>query len=82
MYELLMQEISQLKRGVHKKEWKDYQLIKRCDVVRIGNTVKLIYLDAEESSSIKYCVKKEDIFGIIHDAHLDHGGRNRMIKET
>ena len=28
-YELLIQEISQLKRGDHKKEPKDYQLLKR-----------------------------------------------------
>ena len=36
------------------------------------------------SSSIKYYVQKEDIFDVIHDAHLaiGHGGRNRMIKET
>ena len=36
------------------------------------------------SSSIKYYVQKEDIFDVIHDAHLaiDHGGQNQMIKET
>ena len=29
-------------------------------------------------------VRKEDIFDVIHDAHLaiGHGGRNRIIKET
>ena len=32
-YELLIQEISQLKRGDRKKEPKDYQLLKRYDVV-------------------------------------------------
>ena len=83
-YELLIQEISQLKRGDRKKEPKDYQLLKRYDVVQTGNTVKLIYPVAEGSSSIKYYVQKEDIFDVIHDAHLaiGHGGRNRMIKET
>ena len=72
------------KRGDRKKEPKDYQLLKRYDVVQIGNTVKLIYPVAEGSSSIKYYVQKEDIFDVIHDAHLaiGHGGRNRMIKET
>ena len=47
-------------------------------------TVKLIYPVAEGSSSVKYYVQKEDIFDVIHDAHLaiGHGGRNRMIKET
>ena len=77
-----IQAIYQLKRGDRKKEPKDYQLLKRYDVVQIGNTVKLIY-SAEGSSSIKYFVQKEDIFDVIHDAHLAIGhGRNRMIKET
>ena len=59
-------------------------MLKRYDVVQIGNTVKLIYPVAEGSSLIKYYVQKEDIFDVIHDAHLaiGHGGRNRMIKET
>ena len=52
-YELLIQEISQLKRGDRKKEPKDYQLLKRYDVVQTGNTVKLIYPVAERNSSIK-----------------------------
>ena len=56
-YELLIQEISHLKRGDRKKEPKDYQLLKRYDVVQIGNTVKLIYPVAEGSPSIKYYVK-------------------------
>ena len=57
-YELLIQEISQLKRGDRKKELKDYQLLKLYDVVQIGNTVKLIYPVAEGSSSIKYYIIK------------------------
>ena len=42
-YKRLIQELSQLKRGEYKKESRDYQLIKRYDVVQIGNTLKLIY---------------------------------------
>ena len=59
-------------------------MLKRYDVVQIGNAVKLIYPVAEGSSSVKYYVQKEDIFDVIHDAHLaiDHGGQNQMIKET
>ena len=59
-------------------------MLKRYDVVQIGNAVKLIYPVAEGSSSVKYYVQKEDIFDVIHDAHLaiGHGGRNRIIKET
>ena len=83
-YESLIQETSQLKRGERKKEPRNYQFVKCYDVVQIGNTVKLIYPVAEGNSSIKYYIHKEDIFGVIHDAHLaiGHGGRNRMIKET
>ena len=83
-YQLLIQEISQLKRGDRKKEPKDYQLLRRYDVVQNGNTVKLIYPVAEGSSSMKYNVQKEDIFDVIHDGHLaiGPGGRDRMIKET
>ena len=52
-------------------------------VFQIGSTTKLIYPVAEGSSSIKYYVQKEDLFDVVHDAHLtiDHGGGNRMIKE-
>ena len=59
-------------------------MLKRYDVAQIGNIVKLIYQVAEGNSSIKYYVQKEDIFDVIHDAHvaIGHGGRNRMIKET
>ena len=59
-------------------------MLKRYDVVQIGNTVKLIYPVAEVSPSIKYYVQKEDIFDVMHDAHLaiGHGGRDRIIKET
>ena len=47
-------------------------------------TAKLIYPVAEESSSTKHYAQKEDMFDVIHDAHLaiGHSGRNRMIKET
>ena len=55
-YQLLIQEISQLKRGDRKKEPKDYKLLKQYDVVQIGNTVKLTNPVAEGSSSIKYYV--------------------------
>ena len=58
-------------------------MLKRYDIVQIGNTVKLIYPVAEGSSSIKYYVQKEDIFDVIHDAHLaiGHGGRNHKQKK-
>ena len=47
-------------------------------------TAELIYPVAEGDPSINCYVRKEDIFGVVHDAHLaiDHGGQNRMIKEA
>ena len=58
-------------------------MIQRYDVVQIGNTLKLIYPVAKGNSSIKYYVRKEDIFGVIHDdLAISHCGRSRMIKET
>ena len=83
-YELLIQQINTLKHGNRKKEPKDYQLLKRYDVVQIGNVEQLIYPVAEGSTSIKYYVQIEDIFNVIHEAHVSigHGGRNRMVKET
>ena len=55
-YESLIQEMTQLKRRERKKEPRVYQLLKRCDVVQIGNTVKSIDPVAEGNSSIKYYV--------------------------
>ena len=83
-YEPLIQEISQPKRGERKKEPRYYQLLKRYYVVQIGSTVKLIYPVVEGNSSIRYCLRKEDVFGVIDNANLGigHDGRNRMIKET
>ena len=76
-YELLIQEIPKLKRGQRKREPRD-QFWKLYDVAKIGNTAKLIYLVAEKDYSVKCYVRKEDIFGVIHDAHLaiGHGGQN------
>ena len=83
-YELLIQQINTLKHGNRKNEPKDYQLLKQYDVVQIGNVEQLIYPVAEGSTSIKYYVQIEDIFNVIHEAHVSigHGGRNRMVKET
>ena len=68
----------------HKKGPRDYQLLKRYNVVQIWNTMKLIYPVAEGNSSIKHYATKEDIFGMIHDAYITigHGEQNWMTKET
>ena len=83
-YESFIQEISQMKWGECKKEPRNYQLLKRYDVVQIGNTVKSIYSVAERNSSVKYYGQREDIFGAMHDVHMaiNHGGQNRTTKET
>ena len=58
-YESLIREISQLKRGERTKEPRDYQLLKRYDVVQIRNTVKLIYPAAEGNSSKSIMYEKK-----------------------
>ena len=80
-YELVIQQINTLKHGNRKREPKDYQILKRYDGVQIGNDEKLIYPVAEGSTSIKYYVQIEDIFNVIHEAHVSigQGGRNRIV---
>ena len=83
----MIQYLNELKTEQWKKEPLDYQTLKRYDVVRVSNTDKLIYPVAEGITSIKYYITNamqcNEIFNILHDAHLPvgHGGRNRMIKE-
>ena len=82
-YQRIIQHVNDLKSGQRKKLPPDYQILKRYDVVRVGNTDKLIYPVAEGNTSIKYYVTYAELFNILHEAHLQigHGGRNRMIKE-
>ena len=50
----------------------------------VSNVDKLIYPVSEGHATIKYYVTNDELFDIIHAAHIriGHGGRNRMIKET
>ena len=83
-YEETIHNVSQLKSGLRKKGPNDYALLKRFDVVRVSNVAKLIYPVSEGHATIKYYVTNDELFDIIHAAHIriGHGGRNRMIKET
>ena len=83
-YEQLVSDISYIKNGRRKKEARDYSLSKRYDVTQISNIYKLIYPVVEGNTTIRYYVKKKEIFDILNEAHIDtgHGGRNRMYKEV
>ena len=61
-YKSTIDLINDLKSGRRKKEVEDYQLLKRYDVVRIGNIDKLIYPVAEENNSIRYYATNDCFF--------------------
>lgn len=56
--------------------------MKRFDLIKVGDSEKLIY-PVSDNSVIKYYVTNEELFDIIHDVHfsIGHRGRNRMTKE-
>lgn len=54
------------------------KLLKRYDVVPVGDLEKLIYPVKEGGTAIKFYLHNDDIYHAIHEAH---GGRNRMEKE-
>ena len=59
-----------------------WERTKRLSIAQLLKRYKI--KEIEGNSSINYYVRREDIFGVIYDAHLaiGHGVRNRTIKET
>ncbi|XP_023214332.1 KRAB-A domain-containing protein 2-like, partial [Centruroides sculpturatus] len=81
-YLSMIRKVKESKMKVTSKLPEEYQRLRRYDVVSIGNLEKLI-MPVKEDNAIKYYVHTEEIFQILHDAHIaiGHGGRNRMEKE-
>lgn len=50
--------------------------------MRVVGVEKLIYPVKEESSVIRFYVNTEELFTLIHEAHvaIGHGGRNRTLR--
>jgi hypothetical protein len=57
--------------------------LKRYDILNIGGEEKLTVPLSAEKTKILYYVTFDELFNVIHEAHIavGHGGRNRMIKE-
>lgn len=82
-YQSVLMIVKDAKNKTLKKTHEDYQRLARYDVVKIGNSEKLIVPVKNEGELIVYFVYLEETFQIIHDCHLNigHGGRVRMMKE-
>ena len=82
-YGNLVEKIKGLKSFKEKKKPADYAILRKYDVISVGGLDKLISPVAENSTVVKYYASIEDVYSIIHDAHvrIGHGGRNRMKKE-
>jgi hypothetical protein len=79
MYNTYLQEVKNVKTIAVKKSI-HYRRLKRFDVLCIGNEDKLIFPVESGSEDIRYYVCNEELFDIIHAAHIEtgHGGRDRI----
>lgn len=87
-YEIKISEVKNAKlvlsTGKTKKSVKHYRIVRKYDVITINQRELLIKPIAESlDSQVVFYARKEDLFEIIHNAHLaiNHGGRNRMGAE-
>ncbi|XP_022162759.1 KRAB-A domain-containing protein 2-like [Myzus persicae] len=80
-YNNKIQKIKELKIGTLKKTVTNNRLIRKYDVVSIGGKEKLIKPIVDNESDVLYYVTVDELFEVIHTAHLavGHGGRNRMM---
>lgn len=79
-YTEMIEKVKSAKSKKSHKKPEDYQRLRRFDVMAVGETEKLIV--PVKDNMIRYYVKNNEIFQILHDTHLSvgHGGRNRMKK--
>ncbi|XP_018564473.2 KRAB-A domain-containing protein 2-like [Anoplophora glabripennis] len=80
-YTEMIEKVKSAKSKKSHKKPEDYQRLRRFDIMAVGETEKLIV--PVKDNMIRYYVKNNEIFQILHDTHLSvgHGGRNRMEKE-
>lgn len=72
-----------LKEKGTKKSMTHYRMVRRFDILKINGTERLIQPMSNENSSVLQYVANEDLFHVIHEAHLavGHGGRDRLRNE-
>jgi len=78
-----MLESVKLAKNAKNKSTLQYRRLKRFDICSIRGIEKLISGVSSGESSIKYYVTNDEMFDILHDAHLaiGHGGKHRMESE-
>lgn len=85
-YLKFIEEVKEAKTSA-KRSTLQYRRLKRFDVCCIGDVEKLIIpvsRSVENTDNLKYYVKNEEMFDVLHEIHVSigHGGRNRMIVES
>jgi hypothetical protein len=81
-YNFLLSEAKEAK-SVKGKQTVHYRRLKRYDILNIGGEEKLTVPLSAEKTEILYYVTFDELFSVIHEAHIavGHGGRTCMITE-
>ncbi|XP_061441957.1 zinc finger protein 425-like isoform X2 [Rhineura floridana] len=81
-YRTLIEEVKEAKK-LRSKKGKHYRRLRRFNVLNIGQEEKLVVPVSPGHTEVVYFVQYEDLFDILHAAHIaiGHGGRTRMLKE-
>lgn len=82
-YLKILEEVCVAKNKSKNKTSTEFRRLQRYDVITIGKDKKLISPLRKNNENVKYFVTNEEIFDVIHTAHLNvgHGGRNKVVKE-
>ena len=79
-YNIILQQVKSAKCNTAGKSQEDHKLMKRYDIISIGDIEKLIKKRVNEDDPLLYFVANEDLYDkmyVIHDA-IGHGGINKM----
>ncbi|XP_025423809.1 KRAB-A domain-containing protein 2-like [Sipha flava] len=78
-YDDLLVHLKELKESKKTKTPNDYKLIKKYDILKVRDVERLV-VPTNGGDRIRFYVKNEELFHILHEAHLSigHGGRSRM----
>ncbi|XP_050524189.1 KRAB-A domain-containing protein 2-like [Daktulosphaira vitifoliae] len=82
-YNEIVSEIKNVRSSGIKSN-KAYRILKKYDLITIGEEDKLILPLLEGNTNILYYITNENIYDVLHDVHLSigHGGKHRMNAEV
>lgn len=84
-FEKILKEVTEAKQKENFKTPLDYRRLLRYDFVTSDKGKRLIFpiKSNDGKISVKYYATTEELFDLIHEAHLSagHGGRNRLARE-